>query len=98
MSPWHEQELLIPADHPSAPGHFPGQPIIPGALLLDALIEAIAPPGPLTLRSVKFLRPVSHGTALLMRWQETAPAQIRFECTAQSAQVLTGTLVLESAP
>ncbi|HEY9132924.1 MAG TPA: hydroxymyristoyl-ACP dehydratase [Dyella sp.] len=33
--------LRIPADHPSLPGHFPGQPIVPGVLLLDAVAEAL---------------------------------------------------------
>ena len=32
---WHCTEFLIRADHPTAPGHFPGNPIIPGALMLD---------------------------------------------------------------
>jgi 3-hydroxyacyl-[acyl-carrier-protein] dehydratase len=27
----------IPADHPSLPGHFPGQPVVPGVLILDEI-------------------------------------------------------------
>lgn len=27
----------IPATHPSLPGHFPGQPVVPAVLLLDAV-------------------------------------------------------------
>jgi 3-hydroxyacyl-[acyl-carrier-protein] dehydratase len=90
MSTWQEQDLLIPADHPSAPGHFPGRPIIPGALLLDAILAAIAPAGPVTIRGVKFLRPVPHGTDLRLRWQAGAP--VRFECVAPAGLVLSGTL------
>lgn len=36
----HECVFAIPADHPSLPGHFPGNPIVPGVLLLDAVIQA----------------------------------------------------------
>jgi 3-hydroxymyristoyl/3-hydroxydecanoyl-(acyl carrier protein) dehydratase len=33
--------VRIAANHPSLPGHFPGQPIVPGVVLLDrVLIEA----------------------------------------------------------
>lgn len=30
------------ADHPTAAGHFPGNPIIPGALLLAEVLHSIA--------------------------------------------------------
>jgi 3-hydroxymyristoyl/3-hydroxydecanoyl-(acyl carrier protein) dehydratase len=33
--------LRVPTSHPSLPGHFPGQPIVPGVLLLDAVAEAL---------------------------------------------------------
>ena len=33
--------VLIAANHPSLPGHFPGRPIVPGVVLLDrVLVEA----------------------------------------------------------
>ena len=31
----------MPADHPSLPGHFPGNPIVPGVLLLDAIMASL---------------------------------------------------------
>lgn len=54
--------FIIPADHPCLPGHFPGQPIVPGVVLLDRVIEAIeaqaGPLPPLRLPQVKFLLPL----------------------------------------
>lgn len=32
--------LLIEQSHPALPGHFPGQPIVPGVVLLDRVLEA----------------------------------------------------------
>jgi 3-hydroxymyristoyl/3-hydroxydecanoyl-(acyl carrier protein) dehydratase len=31
----------VPATHPALPGHFPGQPLVPGVMLLDALAQAL---------------------------------------------------------
>jgi 3-hydroxyacyl-[acyl-carrier-protein] dehydratase len=36
----HESAFAIAADHPSLPGHFPGNPIVPGVLLLDEVVNA----------------------------------------------------------
>lgn len=34
-------ELEFAADHPAARGHFPGNPIIPGAVLLSEALRAV---------------------------------------------------------
>ena len=34
-------QFSIPADHPSLPGHFPGQPIVPGVVVLERVLEAV---------------------------------------------------------
>jgi 3-hydroxymyristoyl/3-hydroxydecanoyl-(acyl carrier protein) dehydratase len=36
-----QNSFVIGADHPSLPGHFPGEPIVPGAVLLDHAIAHI---------------------------------------------------------
>jgi 3-hydroxyacyl-[acyl-carrier-protein] dehydratase len=36
----HECAFAVAADHPSLPGHFPGDPIVPGVLVLDQVIHA----------------------------------------------------------
>ena len=37
-----ELTVLAPADHPALPGHFPGTPLVPGVVVLDLLIDALA--------------------------------------------------------
>lgn len=55
-----ERSLIIPADHPTLPGHFPGAPVVPGALLLQLILDACMEEGgrPTGFRQVKFLSPL----------------------------------------
>jgi 3-hydroxymyristoyl/3-hydroxydecanoyl-(acyl carrier protein) dehydratase len=91
---WHSTEILIPADHPTAPGHFPGNPILPGALLLDLVVASIAGErdgDAVQIKSAKFLQPVRPGARIALRWQ-TLAGGIQFECNVagQSGPVMTG--------
>jgi 3-hydroxymyristoyl/3-hydroxydecanoyl-(acyl carrier protein) dehydratase len=35
-----EKRGTIAADHPALPGHFPGEPIVPGVVLLNEVLHA----------------------------------------------------------
>ena len=92
---WLTRELQFPADHPSAAGHFPGNPILPGALLLDAVVAALAGGNDaVNIRATKFLQPVRPGEQLQLRWQPFGGALFRYECrrAGDDALVLSGTL------
>ena len=69
--------FTVPVDHPALPGHFPGQPIVPGVVLLDRVIEAIeaghGPLPPLRLPQVKFLHPLLPGQAAQVCLEGEAP-------------------------
>ena len=52
-----EFEILVSADHPSIPGHFPGKPIVPGVLMIDQVLAGVLQLGGLELvrlQHVKF--------------------------------------------
>ncbi|MBB6093384.1 3-hydroxymyristoyl/3-hydroxydecanoyl-(acyl carrier protein) dehydratase [Povalibacter uvarum] len=56
-----QAQLRIPAAHPAFAGHFPGNPIVPGVVLLDHVLQAIQAHRNcrlLSIASVKFLQPV----------------------------------------
>ena len=93
MSEWQTRNILIPDDHPTAAGHFPGEPIVPGALLLDTVVASIAgTQDGIMIRNAKFLRPVRHGTPLQLRWQKAGSALFRFECLSPEGVALAGML------
>lgn len=37
-----DPDLVIPPDHPALPGHFPGNPLVPGVLILAHVLAALA--------------------------------------------------------
>lgn len=70
-------QFTIDHDHPCLPGHFPGQPLVPGVVLLDqvlAVIEAAhGPLGQLRLPQIKFLHPLLPGQAARIELDGMAP-------------------------
>ena len=102
--------LYIAPDHPAFAGHFPGAPILPGVVLLDAAVHAAMQAGPFLpaggcdnaspvcqISSVKFLSPVGPGETLLLSCASTASGSLRFDISSGGRKVATGTLVLPQA-
>ncbi|MGH8678850.1 MAG: AMP-binding protein [Burkholderiales bacterium] len=101
-----EIETAVAPDHPALAGHFPGDPVVPGVVLLDEVISA-AQRGfaltayPCTIKATKFLRPVRPGERMLLRLVPVAEHEIRFECRvggelAASGIILAG--IQQAAP
>lgn len=104
----HTLPLPIPADHPAYAGHFPGRPILPGVVLLDAALHALVAGGVMQaglvqLKSAKFLSPVLPGEALTLHYAESPDGSFRFEirCTDISGGergVASGAVVFSQVP
>ncbi len=89
--------LPIAASHPSFDGHFPGAPVLPGVVLLDEAIRAIelaegGGPALWRVSSVKFLRAVAPGEALLLEQERLVTGAIRFTISSAGQAVAAGTL------
>jgi hypothetical protein len=95
--------IHFPVGHPAAEGHFPGNPIIPGALLLREIVAAILDPNnpsgaPFEILRAKFLVPVRPGSTVEIRWAG-AGGEVRFTCTAAGSDrpSVTGAVRLPSS-
>lgn len=81
-----DARVMIAADHPAFDGHFPGQPVLPGVVLLSLAMAALEDQGALRARVgpapvvevVKFLAPVRPGAALRIALAE-ATRGVAFE-------------------
>ena len=83
----HTVAIHIAPDHPAFAGHFPGQPLLPGVLLLAEVLEAMLADPALALLvgtaprigAAKFLAPVRPGAHLTLQFTQALTGGLRFE-------------------
>ncbi len=90
-------DIVIPRDHPSSIGHFPGNPIIPGAMLLSEVIGAWEGLHGASLQSsaikmAKFLSPTRPGDCVSIRFERAGVDSVKFNCVVNDTTVLSGSL------
>jgi 3-hydroxyacyl-[acyl-carrier-protein] dehydratase len=97
-----EASCVIPADHPSLAGHFPGTPIVPGVVVLDEVAAALTEwqkgSQLAGISFVKFLAPIKPGQSFTIAFD--APGRtgngIDFCCRADGRVVVEGRLEISS--
>jgi 3-hydroxyacyl-[acyl-carrier-protein] dehydratase len=90
--------LTISADHPAFAGHFPGTPILPGVVLLDAALREIdlvnnQPSSRWQIAAAKFHKSVGPGEPLTLEHEELPNGSIRFAIRTTGRAVANGVLV-----
>jgi 3-hydroxyacyl-[acyl-carrier-protein] dehydratase len=89
--------IEVPEDHPAFAGHFPEFPILPGAVLLDEVLQIIQRERCIDLAhwqiaSAKFLAAVRPGDVLRLEHEAAKSGLIRFTVRAANRTVASGAL------
>lgn len=88
--------LLVPSEHACYADHFPGNPLVPGALLLKwilARLEREFNCKVSNLKNIKFLAPVKPADTLkIIMIGDRTTAQLSFNIFVLSTQVIKGSI------
>jgi 3-hydroxyacyl-[acyl-carrier-protein] dehydratase len=88
----------VDADHRSLPGHFPGEPLVPGVLILTRVLSAAASVFGCEAHIVsvaKFQAPLKPGESYAIRLDRGAERNVRFEVTRGPDAIARGSITLE---
>ncbi len=74
----------IDGSHPAIAGHFPGNPVVPGVVLVDHMLDAVAAWRPgvrlLGAHRLRFLRLVRPGESFVMECTSGPSGRLRVRC------------------
>ncbi len=93
----YSQQFCISRTHPSLSGHFPGNPIVPGVIILDyvqltlqhwqkaAYIK--------TFVQVKFLQPLAPEQSFTIFLKQVSTELCKFTCASETQKFVVGSFI-----
>lgn len=97
----YQSSFSIPQSHPSLTGHFPGNPIVPGVVILDEVVESLrAWQVDIKITGfmvVKFLQPLLPEQKIIIHIEQAGETKFRFSCEKAGERLVQGEIKVESA-
>ncbi|HIC40732.1 MAG TPA: hypothetical protein EYO74_04940 [Piscirickettsiaceae bacterium] len=89
-------DFIVSSSHPSIPGHFPGNPIVPGAVIIENVIQAFSRLDDfkkvVSISTVKFIKPIATNQRVDVHFRSISAELIAFECVSDNVASVLGRL------
>ncbi|MEN8180370.1 MAG: hydroxymyristoyl-ACP dehydratase [Pseudomonadota bacterium] len=93
------EDTSIPLDHPCLEGHFPGNPIVPGTIVLEKIVTTLVEKWPTVnvreIVSAKFLSPLKPAEPFSLRISQQT-GTVQFECSRNGQLIASGRLTVST--
>ena len=97
----HQSQCVIADQHPSLPGHFPDNPVVPGVVILDEVIYALSQwQSQLQVKgfsTVKFLQPLLPNQPFSIEFEHSKLDRVKFACKKSQTVFATGIISLATS-
>ena len=96
-----EKSLTIDSSHPSLAGHFPGNPVVPGVVILEEVLELIGKSLGQSFMlskvpSVKFHSPLRPNEPLQLKFDILPGHVVTFSCQVGSRMIASGQFIIQT--
>lgn len=89
-----ESQFSVPKTHPSLTGHFPGNPVVPGVVILNEIFQAIETQWKKkcvsSISFVKFIKPLRPEQNVTLIIDEIDQCAMKFSCVKDGEVFVSG--------